>query len=323
MLILDELLSGLKDVCAGFPDARKSDCTHTMADIGLSAFSMFFMQSESFLAYQSSLADRRKTSNCQTLFGMAKFPTDNHIRAMLDPVPPALLQPVFDQVVAALRDRGAMTTFQRLGGRTLIALDGTEYFWSQALGCPHSQTRKRANGKVESYHTMLAASIVAPGHAMVVPLMPEFIVKPDGAQKQDCERNAAKRWLAAQAVRMKPLRPVYLGDDLFACQPIAEAVLVGGGDFLFSGTFRFSVTPSRPPTSAACSGNRRCPSRQTGRHRGSVKGADARQIQRHEAFRHLVHRPTHHQNLDVRPQVLDQPPVWRRSGLGGPCEVLP
>jgi len=31
------------------------------------------------------------------------------------------------------------------------------------------------------YHSMLAATIVAPGHNMAVPLMPEFIAKQDGA----------------------------------------------------------------------------------------------------------------------------------------------
>jgi hypothetical protein len=81
---------------------------------------------------------------------------------------------------------------------------------------------------------MLAATIVAPGHAMALPLMPEFIVKPDGAEKQDCERNAAKRWLATHAGRVKELRPVYLGDDLFACQPFCQAVLASGGDFMLT-----------------------------------------------------------------------------------------
>ena len=33
---------------------------------------------------------------------------------------------------------------------------------------------------------------------------------------------------------MKDLRPIYLGDDLFACQPICEAVLSSGSDFLFT-----------------------------------------------------------------------------------------
>jgi hypothetical protein len=234
MLILDRLLSGLKDVCSAFPDKRKGEGVYSMADIGLSAFSLFFMQSESFLSYQRSLGEGRKTSNCHTLFGMAKIPTDNHIRSMLDPVHPSFLQDAFDQAVAELREHGGMKEFQRLDGRTLIALDGTEYFCSQKLGCPHCQTRKRSNGKIDCYHSMLAATLVAPGHAMVLPLMPEFIVKPDGAEKQDCERNAAKRWLAAHGERMAPLRPVYLGDDLFAGQPIAEAALASGGDFLFT-----------------------------------------------------------------------------------------
>jgi len=42
VLILDQLLSDLKDVCASFPDKRKGDGIYSMADIGLSAFSLFF-----------------------------------------------------------------------------------------------------------------------------------------------------------------------------------------------------------------------------------------------------------------------------------------
>jgi hypothetical protein len=115
----------------------------------------------------------------------------------------------------------------------LVALDGTEYFCSQKLSCPQCLTRKRSNGKTEHYHAMLAAMIVAPGHNMVLPLMPEFITPQDGAAKQDCERNAAKRWLSAHYARVADLHPVYLGDALFSCQPLAEAVLATGADFLF------------------------------------------------------------------------------------------
>ena len=233
MDVLDRLLTGLRQVCAGFPDKRKGGAAiYSMADIGLSAFSLFFMQSESFLAYQRGLEEGRKSSNCRTLFGMAKIPTDNHIRAMLDPVDPSHLQPCFDAAVDMLRQRGGLKTFERLGGRILVALDGTEYFCSQKLSCPNCLTRQRNNDKAESYHTLLAATIVAPGHASVVPLMPQFIAPQDGHDKQDCERMAAKRWLALHGARMKALAPVYLGDDLFACQPIAEAVTASGGDFL-------------------------------------------------------------------------------------------
>ena len=130
--------------------------------------------------------------------------------------------------------------FGRLGGRTLIALDGTEYFCSQKITCPHCQTRKRSNGKIESYHCLLAATVVAPGHSKVVPLAPVpgldpgIIVKQDGAEKQDCERNAVKRWLMKHGARLKPIRPAYLGDDLFACQSVVERLLDNGDDFLFT-----------------------------------------------------------------------------------------
>jgi hypothetical protein len=165
--------------------------------LGLSALTLFFMQSESCLSCQRSLEEGSKTSNCQTLFGMTKTPTDNRIRSMLGLVHPSHLQEAFNQAVAEFSEHGGMKEFQRFDGRTLIAPDGAEYFCSQEFGCRHCQTRMRANGEIEFHHSMLAASLVPPGHAMVLPLMPEFIVNPDGAEKQDCVRNAAKRWLAA------------------------------------------------------------------------------------------------------------------------------
>jgi hypothetical protein len=80
---------------------------------------------------------------------------------------------------------------------------------------------------------MLAATLVAPGHDKVIPLEPEFIVPQDGAEKQDCENMAAKRWLAAHAQHYAGLDPVYLGDDLFSRQPLCQAVLDTGGHLIF------------------------------------------------------------------------------------------
>jgi hypothetical protein len=81
---------------------------------------------------------------------------------------------------------------------------------------------------------MLGATLVAPGHNHVVPLPPEFIVPQDGSDKQDCESRAARRWLAAHGPRHARLRPVYLGDDLFANQPMCEAIQAAGGNFVFT-----------------------------------------------------------------------------------------
>jgi hypothetical protein len=233
--ILRSLLSSLKAVCAAFPDPRKGRSGNiAVADFGLSAFAMFFVQSASFLSFQRALEKGKGRSNCQTLFGIEKIPSDNYIRDMLDEADPALLAPCFERTEQLLLEGAMRQAFGRLGGRTLVALDGTEYFCSQKITCPHCQTRKRSNGKVESYHSMLAATVVAPGHAKVVPLSPEFIVKPDGAEKQDCERNAVKRWLDKHGARLKPLRPVYLADDLFACQSVVERLAGNGDDFIFT-----------------------------------------------------------------------------------------
>jgi len=92
MEIVEVLLQGLREVCAGFSDPRRgTDVHYTMADIGLSAFSLFFMQSESFLSYKRHLEQGHGRSNCQTLFGMERILTDNHIRSMLDPRRPAVV----------------------------------------------------------------------------------------------------------------------------------------------------------------------------------------------------------------------------------------
>ena len=87
-----------------------------------------------------------------------------------------------------------------MGGKTLVALDGTEHFCSQKLACANCLTRKRSNGKTENYHCLLSATVVAPGHSKVVPLMPEFIATQDGAEKQDCELSVNLRFIARGAL---------------------------------------------------------------------------------------------------------------------------
>src|SRR6266446_9919916 len=85
MKLLPSLVSGLKATCAAFPDPRQGRTGNiAMADFGLSAFAMFFMQSVSFLAFQRVLEKGHGRSNCQTLFGIEKIPSENYIRDMLD-----------------------------------------------------------------------------------------------------------------------------------------------------------------------------------------------------------------------------------------------
>src|SRR5512143_2040611 len=97
-----------------------------MADVGLAAFSLFFMQSSSFLAYQRQLQHGHGRSNAQSLFGMTQIACDNHIRDLLDPVAPACLHPVFAAVLSELDRDERLDRFRCLGRHVLIALDGTE-----------------------------------------------------------------------------------------------------------------------------------------------------------------------------------------------------
>jgi hypothetical protein len=235
MEVLERLLSVVRRCCEVFPDKRTgTNSRYAMADIGLAAFSVFFAQSPSFLDHQRRLETGHGCSNCQTLFGIGRIPTDNHIRDTLDPVTPDHLFPAFGEAVAALERTGGIKAFQRLGSHLLIALDGTEYHRSTKIRCPQCSTRTRKGQPTEFFHTLLCATIVAPGHAEVVPLAPEFIRPQDGHDKQDCESRAVRRWLERHGAHYQRLNPIYLGDDLYACQPVCEAVTDQGGHFLFT-----------------------------------------------------------------------------------------
>src|SRR5439155_8518544 len=99
-----------------------------------------------------------------------------------------------------------------LEGCYLIALDGVEYFRSQKVHCERCLTRQHQNGTVSYYHQLLAAAIVHPDFPEVIPLAPEPIQRQDGQSKNDCERNAARRWLK-RFRREHPHLPVIITED--------------------------------------------------------------------------------------------------------------
>ena len=136
---LETLIGTLRQCSETLPDQRRGiNATYSIADIALAASSVFFMQSPSFLAHQKRLEDGHGRSNCQTLFGLNRIPSDNHIRALLDPAEPALLHPVFATVLDELEHAGSLDAFRRPDGHVLIALDGTEYFRSNKIHCPRT-----------------------------------------------------------------------------------------------------------------------------------------------------------------------------------------
>jgi len=59
---------------------------------------------------------------------------------------------------------------------------------------------------------MLGAAIVHPDFKEVIPLCPEMIIKQDGTTKNDCERNAAKRFFE-QLRKDHPHLPFIINED--------------------------------------------------------------------------------------------------------------
>lgn len=230
-----DLVGSLRAVLAGLPDRRKAkNLSYAMAEFGLSAFSVFFTQSPSFLAHQKTLQAARGKNNAQSFFQIHEIPSDNQIGQMLDPVPPQSLHPVYDQIYDRLREHGIIQSFRGVNNSTLIALDGTWYHSSKKIHCPCCSHLQHTNGEITYYHSAVTPVIVAPGQSEVIALRPEFITPQDGHTKQDCEIAAAKRWLEQNATRYLEGPVTLLGDDLYAHQPFCRRALLHGFHFLFT-----------------------------------------------------------------------------------------
>jgi len=230
----DQLVEGFREVVRAFPDRRTGTNTkYSMEDFGLSAFSIFFTQSPSFLDYQRNMEKTKGQSNARSLFQIEQIPTDNQIRQTLDPVPPQKLFPVFDRVYQALDQGGVLKVFKGVHDTTLIALDGTWYFSSEKIHCQNCSHIEHKNGQITHYHSAITPVIVAPGQRQVIALRPEFITPQDGHTKQDCEIAASKRWLENSSSCYQSLNATLLGDDLYAHQPFCRRTLLHGFHFIF------------------------------------------------------------------------------------------
>jgi hypothetical protein len=111
-----------------------------------------------------------------------------------------------------------------LDGHYLLALDGTEYFSSQTIHCASCLHRVHRNGSITSAHQMLGAALMHPDMRAVIPLMPEPIVRHDGTGKNDCERHAAKRFVAKLRQDHPHLKCIVTEDSLSSNAPHIETL---------------------------------------------------------------------------------------------------
>lgn len=97
----------MRQALSQLPDRRRGKNVHySMADAGLSAFSVFFMQCPSFLEFQRRMHQAHGHDNAQSLFGVHEIACDNQIRHLLDAVSPQTLEPLYEQLLQCLMDEG-------------------------------------------------------------------------------------------------------------------------------------------------------------------------------------------------------------------------
>jgi hypothetical protein len=214
-LSADALFGLLRTGFAAIADHRPGKPDIALTDALMSAFALFSLKSPSLLAF-----DRERTEgNLQRVYGIERVPCDTAMREILDPVEPESLRPLFKQVFRALQRGKALEEMVFVEGHYLLALDGTGYFSSTQIHCASCLETHHCNGTVTYRHQMLGAALIHPDRREVIPLMPEPIIKQDGTDKNDCERNAAKRFITKLRQDHPHLKVIVTEDSLSSNAP--------------------------------------------------------------------------------------------------------
>jgi hypothetical protein len=197
---------------------------HCLHDVLMSGFAMMFFQDPSILAFQNRLQESLQQNNLSKVFGVVSIPKDTQMRDVIDMVPTTALSAIFPAFLNQLQRGRQLDQYQFMDGKYLIPIDGTQYFSSEKISCPHCLKTQPTKAPPRYHHQILQAVIVHPGIRQVLPLFPEPIQNSDGYTKQDCETNAGKRILEKIRKAHPKLPIIITGDDLYSKQPFIDAV---------------------------------------------------------------------------------------------------
>ena len=209
------LLKTIRHCFARIPDARVGGVQIALADALMSGLAVFGLKCPSLLQFDQQRRDPVVEQNLRQLYGVKQAPCDTQLRTLLDPIDPQSLRPAFKAVLAQAQRGKVLEDYVFFDGHYLLALDGTGFFASSSVSCPHCCVKTSRMGDERYYHQLLGAALVHPQHKEVLPLAPEPIIRADGQEKNDCERNAAKR-LIADTRRAHPHLPLIVVEDALA-----------------------------------------------------------------------------------------------------------
>lgn len=200
----------------------------TLNDCLMSALAMFGFKYPSFLSFNENCAKSAMVkNNMSVLYGVNHVPSDTYIRERLDKVDPDELRKPFKKIFAEAQRGKVIEQFEYLNGYYLASGDATGMFSSSTVHCDNCCVKEHQNGSKTYYHQMFCVSIVHPKQKTVIPLAPEPIMKSDGMTKNDCEFNAAQRWVKAFRKDHPHLKIIFLADGISSKGPYIKVLIDG------------------------------------------------------------------------------------------------
>jgi hypothetical protein len=219
-LCADVLIKTIFATFCKIPDPRKLSAnlqSIPFTDVLMSGLAIFGLKFPSLLKCDQ----QRQTldQNLLDLYHITKPPSDTYLSERLDELDPKNIRPAFTKIFSMLQRGNCLENFEGYDGHYFMALDATGEFSSGKVCCPQCCKKEYKDGSVNYYHQMLGACIVHPDRPNVIPLCPEPILNEDGSEKNDCERNAAKRLISHFKREHPHLKVIVLADGIASNAP--------------------------------------------------------------------------------------------------------
>ena len=218
----DSLYNLLCGVFNKVKDPRQSNASYELTDLLKMGFAMFSLKSPSVLNFIGRT--KSESENLGNIYKVGAFTSENGLRQGLDKVVPDGLRLGFVQLWKRIKKLGILDQYRYWRGHLTVSVDGVEHFCSGKVHCDCCLERKHKDGKIGYRHAMLSAVLVHPEQQEVFVMDNEPVIRQDGSNKNDCERNAAQRLLDNIVGSYSKERLVWVMDSLYSCGPIVRTL---------------------------------------------------------------------------------------------------
>ena len=193
-----------------------------LVDCLMSGLSLFNLKYSSLLKFD---VDRKNIAyNMKHLYNIESLPSDTYMRERLDNVHPREIRKAFKKLFAKVQRGKQLEAYKFIDESYLLSIDGTGYFSSNEVHCDSCCIKRHRNGEVTYYHQILSGAIVHPEMKEVLPFAPEPIMRADGTNKNDCERNATRRFIKDFRQEHPHLKVIVVEDGLSSNAPHIEVL---------------------------------------------------------------------------------------------------